>query len=105
MLGRVMAPLQAVVWGLVIVYLALGLLMFAAWLSVEGMPRVVAALETRWGWWLPGGLFWKLGRRGDSVGDKWPLFFGPIAYGLHRAGWQYSLRQRELRQAPAQRDM
>lgn len=95
-----MEGLHAVGWVLVLVYLALGFLMFGAWLSVEWMPRLVAALETPWGWWLPGGLFWKLGRRGDSLGDKWPLFFGPLAYGLYRAGWQYTLRQRELNQAP-----
>lgn len=51
--------------------------------------------ESRWGWLMPGGIFWKLGRRDASGRERaLPYFFGLAD------GWMYNAaRERSAREA------
>jgi hypothetical protein len=54
--------------------------------------------ESRWGWVMPGGIFWKLGRRDSSDRERvLPYFLG------FTEGWFYnSARARSAREARRQ---
>lgn len=43
--------------------------------------------ESRAGWMMPGGLFWKLGRRDDKPGERvWPYLTGLLNGWMYNAG-------------------
>lgn len=58
------------------------------------------AYESRWGWVMPGGIFWKLGRRDTNRRERvLPYFLG------FTEGWFYNAaRQRSARETQAAED-
>jgi hypothetical protein len=51
--------------------------------------------ESRFGWLMPGGIFWKLGRRdGRSRERFWPYLFGLLDGWMYNAGRDRRTRER-----------
>lgn len=71
---------------------AVPLLLLAGWQVAAWRPRIVTLLESQWGWWVPFGLFWKLGRKQADSDVRWPYFFGLPAGWLYRAGAEFTLQ-------------
>jgi hypothetical protein len=51
------------------------------------------------GWLMPGGIFWKRGRRGDTEGRRlWPYLFGPVNAWFYNAGRKRRASEGDRRQ-------
>ena len=71
--------------------LALPLAMFVAWHAGDSSQAAVARLmDTRWGWWHPLILFWKLGRMESPPGEMWPLWFGVFPFVVYHAAEEWT---------------
>ena len=82
----------------VVVLLVLGIVFvyaFTAWV-VHQRDSDHSLYDTGWGWLLPGGWFYKLGRGDDSPRERiWPYVFGGLLDGwLYNSGRER--RRREL---------
>lgn len=52
------------------------------------------AYESKVGWLMPFGLFWKLGRRDERPGERfWPYFLNPIGGWVYNAGRERRARE------------
>lgn len=56
------------------------------------------AYESRWGWLMPGGLGWKLGRRDTTERERlWPYLVGLTDGWFYNAARERSVRERAER--------
>jgi len=77
-------------------YVLLGVGLFMMWHSgPRTRGKVAVVLDSRAGWVLPMGLFWKLGRTQGTLGNKWPLWFGALPFIAYRAGQNWTETHRE----------
>jgi hypothetical protein len=82
---------KAVLLAALAVYLLLAVGLFLTWHSgTKARTTVASLLDSRAGWALPFGIFWKLGRTQGTLGNKWPLWFGALPFIAYRAGEQWT---------------